>query len=85
MFYFYHGVCSNNYFEYDAFYNSFIVWIWYSCFIACFIFYSCFTYFTHVHACSASASASVSASCLGNKVCEMFVYKHTENIEDVRK
>ena len=25
MFYFYHGVCSNNYFEYDTFYNSFIV------------------------------------------------------------
>ena len=26
MFYFYNGVCSNNYFEYDSFYNSFIVW-----------------------------------------------------------
>ena len=29
MFYFYHGVCSNNYFEYDTFIeydNSFIVW-----------------------------------------------------------
>ena len=26
MFYFYHGECSNNYFEYDTFYNSFIVW-----------------------------------------------------------
>ena len=25
-FYFYHGVCSNTYFEYDTFYNSFIVW-----------------------------------------------------------
>ena len=25
MFYFYHGVCRNNYFEYDTFYNSFIL------------------------------------------------------------
>ena len=25
MFYFYHGVCINNYFEYDTFYNSFIL------------------------------------------------------------
>ena len=25
MFYFYHGECSNNYFENDTFYNSFIV------------------------------------------------------------
>ena len=25
MFYFYHGVCNNNYFEYDTFYNSFIL------------------------------------------------------------
>ena len=23
--FFYHGVCSNNYFEYDTFYNSFIL------------------------------------------------------------
>ena len=25
MFYFYYGVLSNNYFEYDTFYNSFIL------------------------------------------------------------
>ena len=28
MFYFHHGLCSNNYFEYDTFYNSFIVFCW---------------------------------------------------------
>ena len=27
MFHFYHRVCSNNYFEYNTFYNSFIVWL----------------------------------------------------------
>ena len=25
LFYFYHGMCSNNYFEYDTFYNPFIL------------------------------------------------------------
>ena len=30
MFYFYHGVCRSNYFEYNTFYTSFILWFCWS-------------------------------------------------------